>query len=87
MSVLSRDLVCRQAVQLMSDYLDGALSRRDRRRLERHLASCDACQAYLDQLRTTVAVTGAPDDTPVAPEVLDALVQVFEQFHRDEPTA
>jgi hypothetical protein len=34
-----RALVCRQAVRLMTDYLD----RRDRDRLEAHLAGCPHC--------------------------------------------
>jgi len=77
-------LVCQQVVELVSDYLDGSLSRRDRRRLEKHLAVCDACTAYLEQLRVTIAASGsvAPDD--LAPEVLDTLTDLFRRFHEDE---
>ena len=44
---------CRQVVELMTDYLDGALSAGDRARFEEHMAGCDGCRAYLAQLRTT----------------------------------
>ncbi len=58
------DLVCRQVVELVTDYLEGALPRRDRRRFEWHLRSCPNCSAYLDQMRVTIAATGrlTPDD-------------------------
>jgi anti-sigma factor RsiW len=84
MRLLAPPLVCRQAVELMSDYVDGDLSRRDRRRLERHLANCDACTEYLAQLRATIAASGrvAPEDLP--PEVLEGLVDLYRQFRADE---
>ena len=59
MRLLPRDLVCQQAVELVTDYLEGALSRRDRRRFESHLRGCPNCRAYLEQIRTTIQLTGA----------------------------
>jgi anti-sigma factor RsiW len=67
----------------MSDYLDGSLSRRARRRLEAHLSLCDACTAYLEQLRVTIAVSGVVTADDLAPEVLETLSELFERF-RDE---
>lgn len=77
-------LVCRQAVELISDYLEGSLSRSDRRRLERHLRGCDACSAYLEQVKATIELSGhvAPDD--LDPEVLEGLVDLFEQYRTTE---
>jgi anti-sigma factor RsiW len=86
MRLLPPPLVCRQAVELMSDYVDGGLSRRDRRRLERHLANCDACTEYLAQLRATIAVSGRVELEDLSPEVLDGLVDLYRQFHADEET-
>jgi anti-sigma factor RsiW len=83
MRLLPSPLVCQQAVELMSDYLDGSLSRRDRRRLTAHLALCDACTAYLEQLRVTVAASGVVRVDDLAPEVLETLTELFERF-RDE---
>jgi len=65
-----RALVCRQAVELVTDYLDGALSRGDRARFEAHVADCPHCSTYLEQIRATIAVTGR-----IEPESLDAQVQ------------
>jgi anti-sigma factor RsiW len=84
MRLRSPDLVCRQAVTLMSDYLDGALTRRDRRRLERHLAACDACTAYLEQLRAVVASSGVVEPEDLDEDTVEGLVELFHRY-RDEP--
>ena len=84
MKLLSSPLVCRDAVELVSDYLDGTLSRRQRRRLEKHLAECDACTAYLDQMRATIAASGkvTPEDLPG--DVVEGLVNLFRQYRDDK---
>jgi anti-sigma factor RsiW len=83
MRLLPSPLVCRDAVELVSDYLDGTLSRRDRRRLEKHLAACDACSAYVEQVRATIAASGqvGPEDLPG--DVVEGLVNLFRQYRSD----
>jgi anti-sigma factor RsiW len=83
MRLMPSPLVCRDAVELVSDFLDGTLSRRDRRRLEKHLAACDACQAYLAQIRATVAASGhvGPEDLP--DDVVEGLVNLFHQYRSE----
>jgi len=76
-------LVCQQAVELMSDYLEGSLSRRDRKRLELHLSGCDACGAYLEQLRATIVASGVVVADDLEPEVLETLTDLFRRFHED----
>ena len=75
-----RALVCRQAVALMTDYIDGALAARDRARLEAHLADCPHCSEYLAQLRVTVDALGRaePDDLP--DEAVDDLVELYRRW-------
>ena len=71
-----KDLVCQQAVELVTDYLDGALSRKDRRRFQAHLRACPNCSAYLKQITMTIELTGTirPEDlTPQARADLTAL--------------
>jgi anti-sigma factor RsiW len=63
-------LVCRQAVELVTDYLEGALSDGDRARFEAHLAACPHCNEYLAQMRATIVTVGA-----IEPESLDSWVQ------------
>ena len=75
-----RSLVCRQAVGLMSDYLEGALSERERARLEAHLSDCPHCSEYLAQLRATIDALGraTPEDLP--DEAVDELVDLYRRW-------
>lgn len=58
---LERELACREVVELVTAYLDDALRARDRERFEEHLAFCDGCTNYLEQIRTTIRLTGSAD--------------------------
>ena len=51
-------LACRELVELVSDYLEGGLSRRERARIRRHLRGCPHCTGYLEQIRLTIRLTG-----------------------------
>ncbi|HEV3328180.1 MAG TPA: zf-HC2 domain-containing protein [Acidimicrobiales bacterium] len=84
MSVFTKDLVCQQAVELVTDYLEGVLSRGERRAFERHLEGCDGCAGFLEQVREVLVATGrvGPDD--LDPATLDGLVQLYRE-HRDDP--
>jgi anti-sigma factor RsiW len=46
-------LTCRDAIAIMGEYLEGALGGTAADDLERHLAACDACTAYLSTYRKT----------------------------------
>ena len=72
-----RALACRQAIELMTEYLEGALAEGDRTRLEAHLADCPHCTEYLAQLRDVVGAAGRvePDDLP--DETVDELVALY----------
>jgi len=72
-----KKIVCQQAVELVTEYLDGTLSRRDRRRFEAHLRACGNCAAYLDQIRATMTLTGriTPDD--LSPEAAEELTDLY----------
>ena len=78
-----RALVCRQAVELMSDYVDGTLGERDRARLEAHLAGCPHCTEYMAQIREVITAAGRvePDDLP--PQALDELVTLYRRWRQD----
>jgi anti-sigma factor RsiW len=71
---------CRQVVELMSDYLEGALSAVERGRFEDHIAGCDGCRAYLAQLRMTRKITGRLADEPVPPAVEKELLEAFRSW-------
>lgn len=52
------ELTCKEVVEIVTDYLEGALSTEERARFERHLAGCDGCGNYLQQMRETIRLTG-----------------------------
>jgi anti-sigma factor RsiW len=75
-----RALVCRQAVALMTDYLEDALSPRDRTRLESHLAACPHCSEYLAQIRATIDAAGHAEADDLPTEALDELVGLYRSW-------
>lgn len=83
MRLLPRDLVCQQAVELVTDYLEGALGRRDRRRFESHLRSCPNCRTYLEQNRTTMQLSGAMEPEDLTPEARDDLIELYRRWRSE----
>ena len=73
-------MTCQELVELVTDYLEGALPREEVARFEEHLAVCPGCETYLDQVRSTIAVTGATGDT-VEPAVVSPLLAAFRDWH------
>jgi anti-sigma factor RsiW len=49
---------CKELVELVTEYLEGTLSAMDRARFEAHLAGCDDCDVYLQQMRQTISLVG-----------------------------
>jgi anti-sigma factor RsiW len=84
MSVLTRDLVCREAVELVTEYLEGSLSRRDRRAFERHLEACDGCETYVAQVKAVLEATGRVGPEDLAPETLDGLTRLFREHQGEQ---
>jgi anti-sigma factor RsiW len=80
-----RDLVCQQAVELVTDYLEGALSRADRRRYEAHLAGCPDCTEYLAQMRKTIELTGTLTPADLTPQMQDDFIALYRQWREDRP--
>lgn len=75
-----RDLACREAVELVTDYLEGALSADDRARLEGHLANCPHCTEYLAQMRRTLDLLGRIEPEALEPQVQDELVALYRRW-------
>jgi len=75
-----RGIVCRDAVALVTDYLEGALSPSQRARFERHLAACDGCEEYLREMRMTIELAGRIEPDEVPEPVLDELVGLLLRY-------
>jgi anti-sigma factor RsiW len=70
-------LVCREFVELVTDYLEGALPEIERVRFEAHLAECDGCAGYLEDMRRLVGSLHRPPEPPPDPATHDALLRAF----------
>ena len=71
------DLSCRELVELVTDYVEGALDRRTRSRFERHISGCPHCTAYLEQIRETIRLTGMLREDQLEPQARDELLAAF----------
>ncbi|MDQ4133170.1 MAG: zf-HC2 domain-containing protein [Actinomycetota bacterium] len=73
-------IVCRQAVELVTDYLEGALSAAERKRFEAHLKGCPHCTAYLEQMRQTISAAGRVEPEDLAPQVRTDLIRLYREW-------
>lgn len=78
-------LSCQEVVELVTDYLEGALAPADLRRFEEHLAGCPHCTAYLEQLRVVIRATGSIGVDDLTPEAEAALVDAFRGWSAGAP--
>jgi anti-sigma factor RsiW len=76
----SEELACVHVVELVTDYLEGALPEADARRLERHLGTCPGCTEYLQQLRTIAGSLRGLTEESFPPEIRTGLIADFRGF-------
>jgi anti-sigma factor RsiW len=77
-------LSCQELVELVTDYVEDALSPEDRARFEEHLEICEACRSYLGQMEATVRVVGRLRPEDLAPEAEQMLLAAFRDWKRSE---
>jgi anti-sigma factor RsiW len=82
MSVSNDDLPCQELVELVTDYLEGRLPELERTRFEAHLALCEGCRVYLEQMRQTVRALGHLPDESIEPETKQRLLAAFRDWRR-----
>ncbi len=73
-------LTCKEVVELISDYIEGTLPDDTRRRLEEHLAGCDGCTHYVEQVRETIRLTGKAEEQTLTPEDRSELLRLFRDW-------
>ena len=76
---------CRELVEVITEYLEGTLPAEDRARFGRHLAGCDGCQAYLEQMRETIGALGRLPPESLSPEAERKLLDAFRDWHEALP--
>jgi anti-sigma factor RsiW len=75
------DLRCDQLVELLTDYLEGALDTACHTDVERHIESCEGCANYLDQMRETIHQIGRLRVEDIPTNALDELLTAFQTEH------
>jgi anti-sigma factor RsiW len=78
------DLVCQQAVELVTGYLEGSLSGRARRRFEAHLAGCPHCTEYLAQMRETIRLTGRLEPEDLTPRMREEFTELYRRWRSEQ---
>jgi anti-sigma factor RsiW len=68
---------CQELVELVTDYIENALSARDRRRFESHLDECEWCVRYVEQMRRTLLTLGRLELDHLPPGAEDELRAAF----------
>jgi hypothetical protein len=81
-STASHPLVCIELVELVTDYFEDRLSLEDRLRFDEHIAGCEPCVRYIEQLAVTVELSGQLRPRDLDPAMRDALVEAFRGWRR-----
>jgi hypothetical protein len=67
-------------VELVTEYLEGALPEDEQVLFEEHVRDCDGCVAYREQLRVTIEAMGRLRTEDVSPEAEAALLAAFRDW-------
>ena len=79
---MENKMTCKELVELVTDYLEGTLPDEVRTRMEKHLAGCDGCTKYIEQMRQTIRLTGQVREETLTSQQLDDLLQLFRDWKR-----
>jgi anti-sigma factor RsiW len=80
---IGRPMVCRDLVELVTDYLDDALNPATRSAVAGHLRGCEGCAAYVAQLRSTMTGLGSVSERPLDPAICARLMAAFRDWSVD----
>ncbi len=71
------EVVCRELVELVTPYLEDVLPPDEREAIERHLAACDGCRTYVDQMRQTIRAIGHIPHEPITSRTREEVLAIF----------
>jgi anti-sigma factor RsiW len=80
-----RSLTCQELTEVLTDYLEGAMSPEDVARFDAHLELCEGCVTYVEQMRQTIRTVHALRPAEVEASVPDDLLAAFRAWKRGEP--
>jgi anti-sigma factor RsiW len=71
------DITCAELVELVTEYLEGALEPDLLERFEEHLVLCDGCAIHVEQMSETIRASGALREEDLQPEFAERLLVAF----------
>jgi len=71
------ELTCKELVEIVTDYLEGAMPAEDRARFDAHLSVCEGCTRYLQQMRETIRLTGMLTEEQLPEDQKERLLEAF----------
>jgi len=75
-------MTCKELVELVTEYLEGALPLDERERFEAHLASCQGCTNYFTQMQQTIRLSGGLTENSLSPEASSELLHLFRDWKK-----
>jgi anti-sigma factor RsiW len=75
-------LTCKEFVELVTAFLDGALDEETEQRFVDHLADCPGCDTYFEQFRATIDALGTLSPEALSPDARDRLLDAFRDWRR-----
>jgi anti-sigma factor RsiW len=79
------EIVCRELVELVTPYLEDALPPDERALVDLHLAGCDGCTAYVQQMRLTIKAIGHVSEEAITSKTREDVLAIFRSW-RDRQT-
>lgn len=76
------EMPCQELVEVVTDYLEGRLSPADRARFDAHIADCEYCATYLEQMRQTIRTLGRIPEDSLSESAREALLEAFRSWRR-----
>ena len=70
-------VACQEIVELVTDYLEGALDPDMTAEVEAHLQLCDGCDIYVEQMRATIRALGTVPLETLSETAQSELLQAF----------
>ncbi len=77
-----QELSCQEIVELVTEYVEGTMDAGLRAAFDHHLAKCDGCTNYLEQIEVTIRLTGTIRPEELSPQFRAGLLEAFRDFMR-----
>jgi anti-sigma factor RsiW len=84
MSATGEEIACIELVELVTEYVEGRLDPPRVERFEAHIAICEGCRTYLDQMRETIDALGHLPEESLSDEAREQLLVAFAGWKRDQ---